>query len=92
MDPLELKNQFNKRAFTALVLLLSGSLLPISGIMNHLVQFDSLTPDKHFWMSFHNIAALILCISAIAHISLNWLPLTRYAKKVNGILLNKEAV
>jgi len=91
MDTLEAKKHFNKRAFTALVLLLSGSILPISGIMIHLVQFDPLNTERHLWMSFHNIAALIFCVSAIAHISMNRLPLTRYAKKVEGIMLSKEA-
>ncbi len=92
METLEAKKPFNKRAFTALVLLLSGSILPISGIMNHSMQFDPLTQERHFWMSFHNMAALVFCISAIAHIFLNRLTLTRYAKKVKSIMLSKEAV
>lgn len=34
------KKQFNKRAFISTALLVSGLSLPLSGFMNHYLQFD----------------------------------------------------
>ncbi len=92
MDTTVEKKPFNRRAFVSLILIASGSILPVSGIMNHQLQFDTLTQARHVWMSIHNMAATIFMLSAITHVSLNWRPLVHYAKKAKGILLSKEAV
>lgn len=86
------KKTFNKRAFISIVMFLSGLCLPISGIMNHKLQFDSLSVERHFWMSVHNSAAILFTIFVIIHISYNWSILIRYMKKVKEVSLSKEAI
>jgi hypothetical protein len=86
------KKPFNKRAFTSIALLLSGLVLPISGIMNHQLQFEPLTQLRHFWMSVHNMSAALFTLSALTHVSLHWRTLTHYAKKAQTMVLSKEAV
>ena len=90
-DTATVKRQFNKRAFVSLTLFMSGALLPFSGYMNHLLQFGYLTPEKHFWMSIHNVAAILFTLSAITHIATNWRALLHYAKKVQGVVISREA-
>jgi 2-oxoglutarate ferredoxin oxidoreductase subunit delta len=86
------KKLFNKRAFTSIALLLSGLVLPISGIMNHQLQFDPLTQARHFWMSVHNMSAFLFTIFAITHVALNWRSLIHYVKKAKGVIISMEAV
>ncbi len=92
MENVTVKKPFNKRAFTSMGLLSSGLLLPVSGLMNHLLQFEPLTKERHFWMSVHDVAAILFVAFAVAHIAFNWRALLHYAKKVKGITVNKEAV
>jgi uncharacterized iron-regulated membrane protein len=92
MDTIIENKQFNKRAFTSIALLLSGLVLPISGIMNHQLQFDPFTQARHFWMSVHNMSALLFTLFAVIHVSLNWRSLVHYAKKAKGFIMSKEAV
>ena len=92
MDTSIEKKKFNKRAFLSILLLISGSILPVSGIMNHELQFETMTPARHFWMSVHNMAALIFLLSAIMHVSMNWRSLLHYIKKSGGALLSREAL
>ena len=86
------KKTFNKRAFVSIVMFLSGLCLPISGIMNHKLQSDLLSVERHFWMSVHNSAAILFTIFAIIHISYNWKVLVHYTKKVKEISISKEAI
>jgi hypothetical protein len=86
------KKSFNKRAFVSIVMFISGLLLPVSGIMLHELQFEPLTTARHFWMSVHNMAAFLFTIFVVIHISYNWRCLIRYAKKIKGIAVSKEAV
>lgn len=92
MEPSEQKKPFNRRAFVSLILLASGLMLPLSGVMNHSLQFEPLTQARHFWMSVHNMSALIFSISAFMHISTNWRSLIYYVKKIQGVLISKEAI
>ncbi len=92
MDNKVEKRPFNLRAFTSIALLISVSLLPVSGIMNHQLQFDLLTPARHFWMSVHNMSATLFVAFAVIHVSLNWRALTHYAMKVKGVMLSREAL
>ncbi len=91
MDLSVTKKPFNRRSFVSLSLLLSGLLLPISGIMNHELAFVYLSQERHFWMSVHNMAALIFSLAAIVHIVTNRGAILHYAKKARGVLLSKEA-
>lgn len=86
------KKTFNRRPFVSIVMFLSGLCLPISGIMDHKLQFDSLSVERHFWMSVHTSAAILFTIFAIIHISYNWKVLVHYTKKVKEISISKEAI
>jgi uncharacterized membrane protein YdcZ (DUF606 family) len=65
------KKPFNKRAFISIAMFLAGICLPISGIMNHRLQFEPLTVERHFWMSVHNMAGILFVIFVILHLSYN---------------------
>lgn len=84
--------KFNSRSFIAIAMFLSGLMLPISGIMNHSLQFDILTQGRHFWMSIHNMAGVLFAITTICHITLNWKALVNHINKTKTYLMNKEAV
>jgi hypothetical protein len=86
------KKPFNRRAFTSVAMFLSGILLPVSGIMNHKLAFSGFTPQYHFWMSVHNMSALIFCICALTHASYNWRALLGYINKVKSQRISKEAL
>jgi hypothetical protein len=86
-----MKKPFNKRAFISTALFTSGLILPFSGLMNHILQFEELTVARHFWMSVHDISGLLFVIFSIIHISYNWKALINYAKKAKDIIISKEA-
>jgi succinate dehydrogenase/fumarate reductase cytochrome b subunit len=84
------KKPFNKRAFTSTALLTSGLVLPFSGLMIHILQFEKLTLEGHFWMSVHDISGILFVIFSILHISFNWAALISYAKKAKDVFISKE--
>jgi hypothetical protein len=86
------KKPFNKRAFISFVMFLSGLCLPVSGLMNHRLQLEPLTGERHFWMVVHNIAAFLFVILAIIHISYNWRVLMNYIKNTKRGRISKEAI
>jgi hypothetical protein len=86
------KKAFNKRAFISVAMFISGSFLPVSGLMNHLLQYEALTRTRHFWMTVHNISAILFAIFAFVHISLNWRTLQLYIRKMKEISVSREAV
>jgi len=86
------KKPFNRRAFTSVAMFLSGTILPISGIMNHKLAFLHVTQEYHFWRSVHNISAVLFCACAISHITYNWWALRQYIIKVKNQKINKEAL
>jgi NAD-dependent dihydropyrimidine dehydrogenase PreA subunit len=75
------KEKFNKRAFVSGAMLISGLLLPLSGIMNHNLQFELFTSQRHFWMAVHNMSASLFTIFAILHLILNRRALKTYIVK-----------
>jgi succinate dehydrogenase/fumarate reductase cytochrome b subunit len=83
---------FNKRAFISTALFVSGLGLPLTGFMNHYLQFEKLTLARHFWMSAHDIAGILFMLFAILHISYNWRVLMNYAKKAQAMFFSKEAL
>ena len=85
------KVKFNKRAFVSIAMLISGLLLPVSGIMNHNLQFEMLTPQRHFWMSVHNMSASLFTIFTVIHVILNRKALKNYITKVKKVVISKEA-
>lgn len=86
------KKKFNTRAFTSVAMLISGLLLPFSGFMNHDLQLESLSMQRHFWMTVHNTSAVLFVIFAIIHISLNRRVLFAYLKQKRTVLLKRESV
>ena len=87
-----IRKPINKRAIISTALFTSGLFLPISGLMNHVLQFDGLTIARHFWMSVHDISGILFVIFSILHISYNWRALVNYVKKVKDIIISKEAL
>ena len=86
------RKPFNWRAFSSIAMFLSVLGLPISGIMNHNLQFEQFSPERHFWMSVHNISAILFVVFAIIHITLNWRSLVHYMHKVKGAVISREAL
>lgn len=86
------KKPFNKRAFVSISMFSSGIILPISGIVNHNLQFEALTSQRHFWMSVHNMSATLFCIFAVLHVFYNWKALMNHIRKLKGISISKEAM
>ena len=87
-----IKKPFNKRALISTALFTSGLFLPISGLMNHVLQFEGLTIARHFWMSVHDISGILFEIFSILNISYNWRALVNYVKKVKDSIISKEAL
>ncbi len=87
-----IQKPFNKRAFISTALFTSGLFLPISGFMNHLLQFEGLTVSRHFWMSVHDISGILFVLFSVLHISFNWRALINYIKKVKDTYISKEAL
>jgi ferredoxin len=85
------KKPFNRRAFLSVLLAASGLLLPYSGFMNHTLQMAPLTVGRHFWMSVHNVSALLFTCAAISHVVIHRHALMHYAKGAQRVLITKEA-
>ena len=92
MDQIIKKKSFNKRAFISTALFISGLSLPFTGFMNHSLQFDNLSLERHLWMSAHDIAGILFVIFGILHITYNWRALLNYAKKAKAKFISKESL
>ncbi len=92
METTASRSSFRWRAFSALVMGLTGLLLPLSGWMNHSLQFETLTTARHFWMAVHNSAALLFVLSAVLHLSYNARALLHYVRRAKERLLSREAL
>jgi uncharacterized iron-regulated membrane protein len=92
MEPTMSTTPFNKRAFISMGLVTAGLLLPISGYMNHILQFEPLTRERHFWMSVHNMSGIILTLFALAHVVLNRRALSGYVLRMKRTYITKEAL
>ncbi|HEY3266534.1 MAG TPA: DUF4405 domain-containing protein [Armatimonadota bacterium] len=65
------RKRFNRRAFASLMAAFAGAGLPVTGVANHLLQFDPLTPERHAWMAAHNSLAFLFLAFALWHVALN---------------------
>ncbi len=88
----QIKKPFNKRAFVANGMFFSGIILPFSGYMNHRLQMDPISGSRHFWMSVHNMAAILFTICVVIHIYYNWNSLVKYLNKAKNLKVSKEAI
>jgi succinate dehydrogenase/fumarate reductase cytochrome b subunit len=89
---METQKKFNKRAFTSVGMFMSIIGLPFSGYMNHLLGFDTISTERHIWMSVHNILGIFFLFFSTWHIILNWKSLKTYLKKASNIFISKETV
>jgi uncharacterized iron-regulated membrane protein len=92
MEQVVKKKPFNKRAFVSTALFVSGLILSFSGYMNHILSFDTLSFDKHLWMSVHNVVGILFAIFVLLHITFNWSVLLNYAKKAKEKFVSKETI
>ncbi len=65
------RNQFNKRSFVSLMIFFLGAGLPVTGLANHLLQMEPMTPRRHAWMTAHNVLGILFVGFALWHIMLN---------------------
>lgn len=86
------KKAFNKRAFISVGMLISGFILPFSGFLNHVLQFEFLTLERHFWMTVHNTSAILFIVFALFHLSYNWRVFWTYLNNKKTLLLKRESV
>ena len=68
---MEKTSRFNWRAFVSLAALFSGLGLPITGISNHVHQFEPMNTVRHAWMAAHNSLGLLFVVFALWHVVLN---------------------
>lgn len=87
-----MKEKFNKRAFVSTGLLISGIILPVSGIMNHKLGFSPLEGARHFWMSMHNMSGILFTIFAIFHVIMNMETIKKHLFAFQKNVMKKEAV
>ena len=62
---------FNKRAFAAIMAAITGIGLPITGVADHIYQFESMTTARHAWMSAHNVLSILFVAFVVLHIIMN---------------------
>ena len=91
MDKINDSLAFNRRAFVSIGMIICTLILPVSGIMNHQLQFEELTQARHFWMSVHNLAGTLFIIFAFTHILLNWRAIKNYILQKQRLLFSKES-
>lgn len=92
MNTITEKKPFNLRAFVSVGLFISGLALPYSGIMNHEYAFDTLSTEKHLWMSVHNVSALFFTMFAVTHVVFHWRAIINYAGRAKSVIISKEAL
>ena len=89
MGTINKKNRFSWRAFTSILLVWSGLVMAVSGIVlyiaptgrvAHAAVWTLMGLDKEGWGAVHTILSFIFTIFAILHIVLNWKPLISYLK------------
>ena len=87
-----LKKPFNKRAFVSISMFSSGMILPLSGIMNHRLQLETLSSQRHFWMSVHNSATTLFLGSLLCHLAYNWRAMMGYIRRSKVAFVSKETL
>jgi hypothetical protein len=88
-----MKNKsFNKRAFISTALFTSGLILPITGHMNHHLQFEPFSTTRHFWMAAHTAAGVIFLLFAIAHLLINRKAFINYINRSKALFPSREAL
>lgn len=86
-----LKTSFNRRSFISVGMFTAAIFLPISGVMNHQMQFDELTTQRHFWMSVHNASSILFCTFIFFHLRYNWKSMLNHLRRITEFRINREA-
>lgn len=89
---MDASNGINKRAFVSCGLFLTGLGLPVSGLMNHFLAFNSVSAQKLIWMSVNDVLAVLFVFFAVFHVSYNWKPFVRYVKSYSFRNFSKELI
>ena len=61
---------------------ITGIGLPITGVANHIYQFEPLTLARHAWMSAHNVLSILFLAIIIWHIVMNRRAMLNHIKGV----------
>lgn len=81
------KHRLDRRALTSLFMFFAGLWLVPTGITMHFIAQSPVGLVQHIVMSMHNTASVILVISVVVHLTLNWKPMSRYLmRKINEYL------
>ena len=85
---------FQHRAFVAMVMVLSGLALPVTGIANHFYGFDPPSLERHAWMSAHNSLGLLFVAFSTWHVVLNRRALWNYVRSSASRIpaMSREAI
>ncbi len=92
METVTKKRLFSKKAFVSTAMFFSFLFLPFSGIMNHQLQFEALSRERHLWMSIHNMAAVLFVIFSLLHIIYNWRAFTAHIRNAATKVIRKETL
>lgn len=88
----KIEMSFNHRSFISVGMFTTALFLPISGVMNHQLQFEGLTMQRHFWMSVHNTSAILFCIFIFFHLKYNWKSMISHLRRITEFRINREAI
>lgn len=85
------KVPFNKRAFTALVVLFAFIAMVVTGVILYLKPPHVISRE---WVSVHIVLSFVLILAGCVHIVFNWKPLVRYFGKTasEGLQSKRELV
>jgi hypothetical protein len=72
---------FNLRGIVILTATVSGLVLPITGLANHLHQMEPIISfSRHAWMAVHTVLGVLFMVSTVAHAILNRRLLFNYVR------------
>lgn len=86
--------RFNSRAFVVFGMLASGMGLPVTGLANHIQQFESMNAARHAWMAAHNSLGFLFVVFSAWHVVLNRKTLLNHLKgwAACAPVRNREAI
>jgi hypothetical protein len=69
---------------------LTVCILPVSGFMNHQLQFSPMTLERHWGMGVHNTAGILFVVFLLVHMGLNRRALWNYISTKRRNIVNRE--
>jgi hypothetical protein len=92
MEDISSSKPFNVRTFCSVGMIVTSIILILSGLRNHLLQFDAFSQTRHYWMAVHNMAGSLFVLFAIVHMILNRRALKNYLFQKGKFLISKESL